>query len=74
MGNRALMGWERTLFILLNREIPFPPLHADQCDIQTEVIPIPSDYSIRAGYCHTGSLQLRQQLPLGEGAQEEKET
>lgn len=74
MGNRALMRWERTLFVLLNREIPFPLLHADQCDIWTEVIPIPSDYSIRAGYCHAGSLRLRQQLPPGEGGQEEKET
>jgi len=67
------MSWERTLFVLLNGGMLFPPLHADQCDIWMEIISIPSDYSIRAGYRHTGSLQLRQQLPPGEGAQEEKE-
>lgn len=63
------MGWERLQFISLYTDLPFHPLHADQCDIWTGIIPILSDDSIRASYYHGGSVQLRQH----EGGQEEKE-
>lgn len=62
---------DNSVFILLNRDIPFP--RADQCDIWIEQLsPVPSNYSIRASYCHKGSLQLRQQPPRGEGAPKEE--
>lgn len=64
MGNWALMSWERTRFILLYRGIP-SPLCRSMWHLDRNY-PFP-DCSIRASCYHAGPMQLRQQLPPGQG-------